>query len=147
MANPVLLNNAYVAFTTSTGGTYAEVDANKSIALPLSKAELNDAVMGDTAEVFFPGLVSAPLTLVHRQDFGASGIDAKFWGLWNAGTAFKVKIRPVDAAVSSTNPSFILSKVRIHSISPISGAHGELLANECQIRLQSGGTVSRSTST
>lgn len=148
MADPVLFRNGFVAFTTSTGSsTYTEVDANKSVQFPLSKAELNDAVMGDTAEVFYPGLISMPLTLTHRQDFGASGIDQKFWALWNNGTAFKFKLRAVDAAVSTTNPSYIVSKARVFSITPISGSHGELLQQEIQIRPCSTAALTRSTST
>lgn len=148
MANPVLLSNAYVAFTTSTGSAvYTEVDANKSIELPLSKAELANSVMGDSAETFFPGLTSAPVTLVHRQDFGTAGIDKKFYTLWSASTPFRLKFRPVDAAASSTNPSFILSPVRIFSVTPISGAHGVLLDNSITLKLGSGATVTRSTTT
>lgn len=148
MADPVLFRNGYVAFTTSTGSsTYTEVDANKSVQFPLSKAELGDGVMGDTAEVFYPGLTSMRLTLTHRQDFGASGIDQKFYTLWNNGTAFRFKLRPVDAAVSTTNPSYIVNKARVFSITPISGSHGELLAQEVQILACSGAALSRSTST
>lgn len=148
MANPVLFNNGFVGFTTSTGSsTYTEVDANKSVQFPLSKAELNDAVMGDVAEVFFPGLTSMPLTLRHRQDFGASGIDQKFYALWNNGTAIKVKLRAVDAAVSTTNPSYIVSKARVFSITPISGDHGQLLEQEVKLLPCSGATLTRSTST
>lgn len=149
MADPVLFRNGYVAFTTSTSaaGSYTEVDANKSVQFPLSKAELDDRVMGDVAEVFYPGLISLPLTLTHRQDFGASGIDQKFYALWNNGTAFRVKMRPVDAAVSTTNPSYQVTKARVFSITPISGAHGELLQQEVQIRACSGATLVRSTST
>jgi len=148
MADPVLFKNGFVAFTTSTGSsTYVEVDANKSVQFPLSKAELDDAVMGDTASVFFPGLTSMPLSLTHRQDFGASGIDQKFYALWNNGTPFKVKMRPVDAAVSTTNPSYIVSKVRVFSITPISGSHGELLQQAVEIRPCSTAALTRSTST
>jgi hypothetical protein len=148
MADPVLLKNAFVSFSTSTGSAvYTEVDANKSIELPLSKAELANSVMGDGAETFFPGLISVPISLTHRQDFGAAGIDKKFYDLWNNGTAFRLKVRPVDAAASSTNPSLIFSSVRIFSITPISGAHGVLLENVATLKLGSGATVTRSTST
>jgi hypothetical protein len=148
MADPVLLSNAFVAFTTSTGSSaYTEVAANKSLEVPLNKAELANSVMGDSAETFFPGLTTAPVSLTHRQDFTVGGIDAKFYTLWNLSTPFNLKFRPVDAAVSSTNPSYILKPVRIFSITPISGAHGVLLENQVTLRLGSGGTVTRSTTT
>jgi hypothetical protein len=148
MADPVVLKNAFVAFTTSTGSsTYTEVDANKSIKLPLSKKELEDAVMGDGVEVYFPGVIAAPVSLVHRQDFGATGVDKKFWDLWNGAVPFKLKVRPVDSAVATANPSLIYSKVRVFQITPIDGAWGESLKNNIEIRPCSGCTVTRSTST
>jgi hypothetical protein len=148
MANPVVFFNGYVAFTTSTASAvYVEVDANKSIEIPLSKAELANSVMGDSAETFYPGLISAPITVTHRQDFTTAGVDKKFWTLWNAGTPFRMKVRPVDAAASSSNPSLIFTPVRVFSITPISGAHGALLENAVTIKLGSGATVTRSTST
>lgn len=103
--------------------------------------------MGDGAETFFPGLISAPITLMHRQDFGAAGIDKKFWDLWNGATPVRMKVRPVDAAVSTTNPSYIFTPVRVYSITPVSGAHGALLEQAVTLRLGSGATVTRSTST
>jgi hypothetical protein len=148
MADPTVYRNGYVAFSTSTGSTtFVEVDANKTLEIPFSKAELPDGVMGDTLEVSFPGLMSAPVSLVHRQDFGAAGIDKKFWDLWNNGNAFQMKWRPVDAAVSTTNPSYKLTKVRVFGITPISGSHGQLLENAVTMRAGSGCTLVRSTST
>lgn len=148
MADPVVLKNALVSFSTSTGSAvYTEVDANKSITFELNKAQLPNSVMGDSLETFHPGLTSVPISLVHRQDFTTAGIDKKLWTLWNNETAFRLKIRAVDSAVSSSNPSYILNKVRIFKIVPISGKHGDLLENAMDIRAGSGCTVTRSTST
>lgn len=150
MADPVVFKNAYVAFSTSTGSaSYTELAGVKTVEMPLSKAELADAVMGDVAEVMYPGIYSAPLSLTCRQDFttAAAGVDKLLYARWQAETAFRVKIRPVDAAVASSNPSYIFDKMRIFSITPLSGSHGQLLENRASLKLGSGGTLTRSTST
>lgn len=150
MADPVVFKNCWVGFTTSTGTTgFTELAGVKNVELPISKAELADAVMGDVAEVAYPGLYSAPLSLTCRQDFttAAAGVDALLWNRWNNETAFKCKLKPVDAAVADDNPTFTLTKVRVFAITPISGNHGQLLENRCQLKLCSGGALLRSSST
>lgn len=142
-----LFKDAYVYWTTATGGAYAEVPDVKSVEIPLSKAELANSVMGDGAETFFPGLVSAPITVTARQSFASGGADAAAWTRWNLESRIKVKVRVVDAAVSTTNPSYIFNPCTVFSITPISGAHGQLLEQVIGIRLLSGATVTRSTST
>jgi len=150
MADPVVFSNAFVGITTSTASTtYTELSGNKDIQMPLSKAELANSVMGDVAETFFPGIMSAPLSLTYRQDFSSAtiGVDALLWGLFNGEKKVKIKIRPVDAAVSTTNPSYLFSRIYCSSITPLSGSHGQLLENKAEFRLLSLGTLTRSTAT
>lgn len=153
MADPVVFENAYVAVTTSTGSsTYVELPGVKSVSLPVSRAELNDAVMGDTIDAKYPGILSVPISITCRQDFSSSisvsgGVDKLANTRLMNRTAFKLKIRPVDAAVSGANPSIILSRVRIFNTTPLDGAHGVALENKIEMRSQSGGTYARSTST
>lgn len=148
MSEPTMFKNGYVAWTTATGSsTYTELPDVKSVEVPLSKAELANSVMGDSAETFFPGLISAPISATLRQSFESGGADAALFTRWNAETKFRLKVRPVDAAVSTTNPSYIFNRVGIFSITPISGQHGQLLENQVQFRLLSGSTVARSTAT
>lgn len=149
MADPTLFQNGYIAFTTSTGGTaYTELLDVKAIQMPINMAELANSVMGDVAETFYPGLFQAPITVRCRQSFGAGSPDALGFARMSARTAFKVKIRAVDAAVSTTNPSYIFGKAYITAVTPITGDHGQLLENEIQLRLGSPTTaITRSTST
>ena len=153
MADPTLFQNGYFAITTSTASsTYVELPGVKSISLPFSNAELDDAVMGDVVEAKYPGLQSRPISVTARQDFtttlaATSGLDKRIYTLQENRTAVKVKIRPADAAVSGTNPSYIYNRVRVFSSSPIDANHGELLVNKIEFRLASGGTVTKSTST
>lgn len=153
MAEPTLFQNGFIAITTSTASTtYVELPGNKSISIPFTNAELEDAVMGDVVEAKYPGLQSRPISVTHRQDFttalaATTGLDKRIYILQENRTAVKVKIRPVDAAVSGPNPSYLFNRVRVFSSTPIDGSHGQLLENKIEFRLCSGGTVTRSTST
>jgi hypothetical protein len=153
VADPTVFKNGYVAFTTSTASTtYVEVPGVKSISLAFSKAQLANGVMGDSAEVFHPGLISVPISLRMRQDFtttvsASGGADKLLWNLWNNETKFTIKVRAVDAAVSGTNPSYKISPVGVFDISPINAAHGELLEHNAVLMLRSPVVITRSTST
>lgn len=150
MADPTLANNVYVAFTTSTASTtYVDLGAVRELGFPIEKAQLADGVMGDTLEVFFQGLKSVSIDIKCRQDYttAAAGIDKKMYNLWNNGTAFKVKIRPVNGAVSATNPSYLLSRVRVFGLTPVSAKHGDLLENAVKVMPCTGCTLTRTTST
>lgn len=150
MADPVLFQNGFVAFATSTGSVAsAELSGAKTINAPFNHAELDDAVMGDVLEAKYPGLQSRPISITCRQDFtsGVTGVDKLVYARQENRTAFRVKIRPVDAAVSASNPSYLYTKMRIFQSTPIDGNHGALLENKIELRPQSGCTVIRSTST
>lgn len=157
-ADPVVFSNAFVAWSTSTG-TVATVQIRgiKSVELPISKAELANSVMGDVAATFFPGIASVPITVNQRQDFttggaalGAFGADKEAWFRLNPGGAnvkFRVKVRPVNAAVSSTNPSYMFSACALFGYNPVKGSHGQLLESTLKIGLLSGCAITRSTTT
>jgi hypothetical protein len=151
MTDPVVFENGYVAFTTgtATGAAYTEVAGVKSIRLSVSRADLDDAVMGDALEAKYPGILSAPLALECRQDFTtqAAGVDKLSSARLIGRTAFKVKVRAVDAAVADDNPSYIWTRVSIFNTSPIDGKHGELLVNKIDLKPRSGCAFSRSSST
>lgn len=155
MPEPTLYKNAAVFWSTSTGSAAADqIPGVKSLAFPLSKAELDNAVMGDGGTAVYPGLFSSPMTVRCRQDFstgaalGDGGVDKEAWTRWNSETKFRVKFRPVNAAASSTNPSYILNRVGLFQHTPFgNGEHGQLLENTLEMRILSGCTISRSTST
>lgn len=147
MAEPLLFRDASVYWTTATGSTtFTEIPDVKSVEIPFSKAELANSVMSDGAETFFPGLISAPITITCRQSFESGGADAAFWTRWNSETKFKLRIRPSDTGTAgTTNPQYVFSRVSVFAITPISGAHGVLLENAAQLRMLSGSTLTRST--
>ncbi len=148
MADPTVFSNGYLAFTTSTGGaTYTMPAGVKSVTIPISRAELDDAVMGDDISATYPGIVSAPISCRIRQNFASTGIDAWAWTRFNNKTPFKVKVRPVNGAVATTNPTYRWTRVYISSITPVSAGHGETLWNDIELRPMSGGTLTRATNT
>lgn len=149
MADPTVFYNGYLAFTTSTGasGAYTAPAGLKSVSFPVGRAELDDAAMGDDINASFPGIMSAPLTARFRQNFAAGGIDALAFSRWNSKTLFRAKVRAANSAVSTSNPSYQWTRVYISSINPVSGAHGEILHNDIEIRPATGCTFNRSTST
>lgn len=153
MADPTLLQNAYVAISTSTGSAvYTELPGVKMVRMPINAAELDDAVMGDTLAAKYPGIFERPVSVEARQDFATAwaataGLDLKTNALLVGRTKVRLKIRPVDSAVGGTNPSYIYGAVRLFSTTPISAAHGELLKNALEFRPASGCTITRSTAT
>lgn len=148
MADPTVFHNGFLAWSTSTGSVASAAPVGlKSVTIPISRAELDDAAMGDDINVSFPGIQSAPVSARYRQNFAAGAVDALSFARWNAKTMFRIKVRPVNSAVSTTNPSLTWNRVYISSITPISGGHGEILYNDVEFRPASGCTFARSTST
>lgn len=153
MANPTVFNNALVAVGTATGAVASvAIGGVKDVSWGLNRAELGDSVMGDTIEALYPGVYSIPISVTARQDFttgagSAAGNDLRFYTLLANKTAVPMKIRAVNASVSATNPSYILSKTYVVSVTPITGAWGAALENKIEFRPASGCTLTRSATT
>lgn len=148
MAEPTLFKDGLARWSTSTANEPDAVIAGvKSVEIPLSKAELANAVMGDDVEAMFPGLISAPISVTLRQDFttAAAGVDLQSWTRWNDETKFQFEAAPVNAVLSATNPAYRFDRVGMFNFTPISGAHGVLLENPIQLRMLSGCAVTRET--
>ena len=149
MAEPTLFKDGKAAWATgtATGATLTQISGVKNVELPLSKSELSNSVMTDDGETFFPGLISAPITITARQDFttGAASVDQQCFNRWDGGDKFRFEVAPVNAALSATNPGYHFSRVGVFSYTPLSGAHGVLLENNIQLRMLSGCVLSRKT--
>lgn len=148
MADPIVFSNGALLFTTATAtsGAYTAPVGLKSVTVPISRAELEDAVMGDDINATFPGIMTGPISARFRQNYAAGGIDALAYTRWNAKTMFRAEVRPVNTTVSTTNPALRWTRVYIASITPISGAHGEILYNDIELRPATGCVFSRATS-
>jgi len=73
---------------------------------------------------FIGGIQNNSATITFNQDFAASKVWATLNGL--VGTPTNVVMRPTSGAVSATNPTLTLSATLMSSLSPISGAVGDL---------------------
>lgn len=152
MADPVVFRNGYFAVASSTSSnTYNVFVGVKSVQMPLSRAELDNAAMGDDIDGKYPGIFSAPVTVTYRQDFSTGAaplaVDKNLWTYFTNRTALKIKARAVNSGVTNVNPSYKEDRVYIFGITPIVGSHGQILENKVEFRPASGCTLTRSTST
>ena len=147
---PTVFVNGWIACTTdSSTGSLTAITGVKEVTAPLSRAELGDSVMGDTIETFYPGVITAPISVVCREDYDSStGNNQKFYNLMINRTQFNVSIIPVNATVSGTNPVIYYEGMYCTSANAApSGAWGTSVENRLEFRPASGCTVTRATST
>ena len=147
---PTVFTNGYIAVTTSTTtGTLTAITGVKEVTAPMSRAELPDSVMGDTIEATYPGVLSAPISVVCREDYDSStGNNEKFFDKMNGKALFNIAIKPVDAAASGTNPRFYYKRMYCTAANgPPSGAWGASVESRLEFKPASGSSVTRATST
>lgn len=103
--------------------------------------ELDSTVMGNNGfKSTLGGLKEGSLKISLKQDFAASNIDSILWPL--LGTVVTFVIKPVAAAVSTSNPSYSGS-VLVGSYAPINGSVGDLV--EFDLDWKTSGVVTRAT--
>ena len=89
------------------------------------EAELQDeTAMGQGTRKNKPGLLNWSLEVEFFQDFAAGEVDATLYPLVGA-AAFTVAVRPVNAAISTTNPEYTGPAV-LASYQPVSGSVGDM---------------------
>ena len=125
-----MLSNASITINSVDLSSYVT-----SITLSQSADSLEDTAMGDTSRSYIGGLKSGTVDIEFNADFAAAKTEATIFPL--VGTSTAVVIKPVDASVSATNPSYSFNaictewdtlngsvgEIATHSISwPITGA-------------------------
>ena len=115
----LVLNNAYVVF-----GTNDLSDHISSISLQTSYDIVETTSFGNTAKTRVAGLQDNSVTFEFHQDFATSSVEQVIYPL--LGTAVTCTVKPVNAAVSATNPSYTFS-VFISEWTPLNAGVGELL--------------------
>lgn len=88
--------------------------------------ELDSTTFGDTWREFLMGLKRGTFSIEALDDFASGSVDATIWSAFNTGTAVAVAVRPVNGAISTTNPEYqfnVLPKVW-----NLGGSLGELAA-------------------
>ena len=79
--------------------------------------------MGDIAKKMVAGLEENSLSLELQQDFGVAQLESVIYP--NRGLRVACTVRPVNAAVSATNPQYAF-QVLISEWTPLSGSVGTL---------------------
>ncbi len=114
----LVLTNAYVVF-----GTNDLSDHISSISLSTSYDIVETTSFGNTAKTRVAGLADNSVTFEFHQDFATSSVEQVIYPL--LGTAVNCVVKPVNGAVSATNPSYTFS-VLISEWTPLNGGVGEL---------------------
>lgn len=131
------LTNAYVYLN----GASDISDHIAGVELSVEAEELDSTAMGSSGyKSAIGGLKSGSLKLSIRGDYAASNIDSILWPLLGTVVAFVVK--PVNAAVSTSNPTYSGS-VLISNLTPVAGSVGDLVTMD--LTWPTTGTITRAT--
>jgi hypothetical protein len=127
-------------------GMYVEVNSSASLnafvkkaTLTLDVADLDSTTMGDDWKESTAGVKSGSLSFEFVDDAAVSSVDNLLWNIF--GTVVQFKIRPDDAVVGTSNPSYF-GNVLINK-HVLGGSHGELAMKSIDFPLS--GAVTRST--
>ena len=128
-------------------GMYVEINSSDSMndfvkkaTLTLDVADLDSTAMGDDWKESTAGVKSGSLSLEFVDDAAVSSVDNLLWNIF--GTVVQFKIRPDDASVGTSNPSYFGSVLINKHV--LGGAHGELAMKSVDFPLS--GAITRSTS-
>jgi hypothetical protein len=120
----LVLTNAYVVYASNDISQYVT-----SVGLSTSVDVIETTGLGSSARTRVGGLFDNSLTLELNQDFADNALEELVNGTSLAtttvGTTVAIEIRPVNGAVSASNPKYTFNAL-IAEWQPLSGAVGEL---------------------
>ena len=115
----LVLTNAQVVFGTNSDLS----DHISSLSLSTSYDIVETTSFGNVAKTRVAGLQDNSVTFEFHQDYATSSVEQIIYPL--LGTAVTCTVKPVNGAVSATNPSYSFS-VLISEWTPLNGGVGEL---------------------
>jgi hypothetical protein len=122
----IVLTNAYVLYASNDISQYVT-----SVSLATSVDVVDTTGLGSVARTRVGGLFDNSVTFEFNQDFADNALEELINGTSLAtstvGTAVAMEIRPVNAAVSASNPKYTFNAL-IAEWQPISAAVGELIS-------------------
>ena len=122
----LVLTNAYVLYASNDISTYVT-----SVSLSSSVDVIETTGLGSSARTRVGGLFDNQVTFEFNQDFADNALEELINGTSLAtstvGTAVAMEIRPVNGAVSASNPKYTFNAL-ISEWQPLSGAVGELVS-------------------
>lgn len=81
-------------------------DHGKAGTITAEGEQLDSTTFGDSWREYIMGLKGGSVAIQFLDDFASGSVDATIWSAFNTGTAVAVAIRPVNAAISTTNPEY-----------------------------------------
>jgi hypothetical protein len=112
-----------------------------SVTLSASADSLETTAMGDSSRTYIGGLKTGSLDVTFNQDYAASQVAATLDAI--VGTVVSVVLKPVNASVSATNPSYTFSTL-ITEVPSISGDVGSVSSISCSWQVT--GDITKATS-
>jgi hypothetical protein len=116
--------------------TVNEVDLSthvSSVTIEQTSDEVDVTGFKAKAKEILAGIPDATITLNFWQDFDAGSVDATLQPVYDSAEPTEVVVKPTEAAVSATNPSYTMQGVLLN-YSPLAGAIGEASATEVAFR-------------
>jgi hypothetical protein len=134
-------------------GTDVRVEVNgvvlsdhvQSVSIETTRDDVDITAMGAVNKVAAPGLGDATITVTFYADEAAGTVNATLWPLASSTTPFNVKVRKTSAAISSTNPEYVLSAL-LYGFTPIDGSVGDAFTMDVEFKNASQTGLVRNTS-
>ena len=124
MATSTYLSNPKVEVGASSASVTDITDQVSSCVVNFNVEALEDTAFGSTARTNTAGLQSNSATLTLYASYASSESYATLSAL--VGTKCFIRVTPVDAAVSATNPAFELSSTFLSNLPVVNATLGEL---------------------
>ena len=124
MATSTYLSNPVVLIGSSSAATTDITDQVSAVTVNYVVEALEDTAFGSTARTNTAGLQSNSATLTVYASYAASETYATLSAL--VGTKCFIRVTPVDAALSATNPGFELTNTYLAALPVVNATLGEL---------------------
>jgi hypothetical protein len=124
MATTTYLSNPKVEVGASSGSVVDITDQVTSCVVNFNVEALEDTAFGSTARTNTAGLQSNSATLTLYASYASSESYATLSAL--VGTKCFIRVTPVDAALSATNPGFELTNTYLGALPVVNATLGEL---------------------
>ena len=124
MATSTYLSNPKVEVGASSGSVVDITDQVSSCVVNFNVEALEDTAFGSTARTNTAGLQSNSATLTLYASYASSESYATLSAL--VGTKCFIRVTPVDAALSATNPGFELTNTYLGALPVVNATLGEL---------------------
>jgi len=124
MATSTYLSNPKVEVGASSGSVVDITDQVTSCVVNFNVEALEDTAFGSTARTNTAGLQSNSATLTLYASYASSESFATLSAL--VGTKCFIRVTPVDAALSATNPGFELTNTYLGALPVVNATLGEL---------------------